>query len=348
MTPVEEGMEVVATNERLTRFRAMIVEMLFVERNHVCAVCVANRHCELQNLASELGLTHFDLPSVHPHLHIDASHDLFAIDHNRCVLCTRCVRVCDEVEGAHTWDVMGRGIEARVVTDLGTPWGSSPSCTSCGKCVQVCPTGALFEKGRSIAEGGKDWRPLPPPARTTQGRPSMTKPTIATVWLDGCSGCHMSFLDLDERLIDVMARADLVYGPLVDRKEYPDAVDVCLVEGAVSSEDDLAKIKHVRAHTTTLVSFGDCAVTTNVPGMRNSMGVDGLLSRAYVDNVTLNPGSPTDGVPRLLPVALPVHRVVTVDVFLPGCPPSPDAIWRALDALLDGQMPTGGPAPRFG
>lgn len=162
MTPVEEGMEVIATSERLAGYRATIVEMLFVERNHVCAVCVANRHCELQDLAVELGVTHFDLPEIHPLLGVDASHDLFAIDHNRCVLCTRCVRVCDEIEGAHTWDLLGRGIDARVVTDLGTPWGSSTSCTSCGKCVQVCPTGALFEKGRSIGEGSKSPRPLPP------------------------------------------------------------------------------------------------------------------------------------------------------------------------------------------
>lgn len=163
MTPVEEGMEVTASSERLERYRSMIVEMLFVERNHVCSVCVANRHCELQDLASELGLTHFDLPAVHPQLDVDASHDLFAIDHNRCVLCTRCVRVCDEVEGAHTWDVQGRGIDARVVTDLGTPWGESPTCTSCGKCVQVCPTGALFEKGRAVGEGAREPRPLAPP-----------------------------------------------------------------------------------------------------------------------------------------------------------------------------------------
>lgn len=162
MTPVEEGMEVIATSERLAGYRATIVEMLFVERNHVCAVCVANRHCELQDLAVELGVTHFDLPEIHPLLGVDASHDLFAIDHNRCVLCTRCVRVCDEIEGAHTWDLLGRGIDARVVTDLGTPWGSSTSCTSCGKCVQVCPTGALFEKGRSIGEGSRSPRPLPP------------------------------------------------------------------------------------------------------------------------------------------------------------------------------------------
>lgn len=176
----------------------------------------------------------------------------------------------------------------------------------------------------------------------------MSRPTLATVWLDGCSGCHMSFLDLDERLVDLLGRADLVYSPLVDRKDYPEDVDICLVEGAVSSEDDLARIRLVRERTRTVVSFGDCAVTTNVPGMRNTIGTAPLFQRAYLDNVTLHPGVPADVVPRLLPLALPVHHVVTVDVFLPGCPPSPENIWRALNDLLDGNAPSSETPPRFG
>ena len=115
----------------------------------------------------------------------------------------------------------------------------------------------------------------------------MTRPRLATVWLDGCSGCHMSFLDLDERLLEIAERADIVYSPLVDIKEFPLDVDVCLVEGAVSSEEDLHKIGVVRERTRTLVSLGDCAVTANVPGMRNPIGVKPLLDRAYVENVTL-------------------------------------------------------------
>ena len=162
MTTVEEGMKVTAHDATLLEYRRNLVQMLFLERNHICAVCVANRHCELQDLAADLGVTHFDLPAINPSVGVDASHRLFAIDHNRCVLCTRCVRVCDEIEGAHTWDVMGRGLEARVVTDLGSPWGDSTTCTSCGKCVQVCPTGALFEKGRAVSEGSKERRPFLP------------------------------------------------------------------------------------------------------------------------------------------------------------------------------------------
>jgi bidirectional [NiFe] hydrogenase diaphorase subunit len=149
VTRVAEGMDVSAHSERLQKYRRMILALLFAERNHVCSVCVANGHCDLQGLAQAHGLDHVPFPYRYPRLALDASHDRFVVDHNRCILCTRCVRVCDEIEGAHTWDVMGRGTESMVITDLNQPWGESDTCTSCGKCVQVCPTGALFEKGRA-------------------------------------------------------------------------------------------------------------------------------------------------------------------------------------------------------
>ena len=175
----------------------------------------------------------------------------------------------------------------------------------------------------------------------------MSVPRVATVWLDGCSGCHMSLLDMDERLLDIFSRADLVYSPLVDYKDYPEEVDVCLVEGAVSSEEDLHKIKMVRERTKTIVAFGDCAVTSNVPGMRNPIGVPPLLDRAYRENVDLNPQMPTRIVPQLLPTSQPVHKFVTVDVFLPGCPPDADLIYTLLDDLLSGRTPEAAGA-RFG
>jgi NAD-reducing hydrogenase small subunit len=169
--------------------------------------------------------------------------------------------------------------------------------------------------------------------------PTTVKPRLATVWLDGCSGCHMSFLDMDERLLEIAGLVDLVYSPLIDVKEYPEHVDICLVEGAVSSEEDLHKIRMVRERTTTLISFGDCAVTANVPGMRNPIGVQPLLERAYLENVTRNPRIPREVVPALLPTARPVHRVVPVDVFLPGCPPSADLIHQVLVDLIEGRTP---------
>ncbi|MFA0784565.1 bidirectional hydrogenase complex protein HoxU [Fervidibacter sacchari] len=161
VTQVEEGMEVVTNSERLIKYRQMILELLFSERNHTCSVCVVNGHCELQRLAQRLGVTHIRFPYRYPNLPIDASHERFVVDHNRCVLCTRCVRVCDEIEGAHVWDVMGRGINSRIIADLNQPWGTSEVCTSCGKCVHVCPTGALFEKGKAVAEMEKRRQFLP-------------------------------------------------------------------------------------------------------------------------------------------------------------------------------------------
>ena len=152
VTLVQEGMEVTTASARLQKYRRMVLEMLFAERNHVCSVCVSNGNCELQGLAQQLGITHITQPYRYPRLAVDSSHEMFRLDHNRCILCTRCVRVCDEIEGAHTWDVMGRGIDSRVITDLNQPWGDSPTCTRCGKCVHVCPTGALSQKGTAVAE----------------------------------------------------------------------------------------------------------------------------------------------------------------------------------------------------
>jgi bidirectional [NiFe] hydrogenase diaphorase subunit len=170
VTRIADNMEVTVNSERLNRYRRGILELLFAERNHVCSVCVTNGHCDLQTLALQLGMTHVHFPYQHPQLPVDASHERFVVDHNRCILCTRCVRVCDEIEGAHTWDVMARGVECRVITDLAQPWGKSESCTGCGKCVQVCPTGALSEKGRSVAEMSKRRQFLPYLTLMREGR----------------------------------------------------------------------------------------------------------------------------------------------------------------------------------
>jgi NAD-reducing hydrogenase small subunit len=172
---------------------------------------------------------------------------------------------------------------------------------------------------------------------------------IATVWLDGCSGCHMSFLDMDERLIDLAPKIEMVYGPLVDPKAIPESgLDLAIVEGAVSNEDDLHRVTALRKASKFMIALGDCAVAGNVPSMRNPIGVQQIFDRAYHQMADIGAGDPDNGVPPLLARARPVHEVVEVDLFVQGCPPPADAIWFVGSELVAGRVPDPTLVTRFG
>jgi NAD-reducing hydrogenase small subunit len=176
----------------------------------------------------------------------------------------------------------------------------------------------------------------------------LKKVKVATVWLDGCSGCHMSLLDMDAAIITLARKIDLVYGPLVDAQEFPEDVDVTLVEGAVSSQDDSNKLQKIRQRTQLLVALGDCAVTGNVPAMRNSIPVARLLQRVYVEGADEGKTVPTDGVPPLLKQARPLREFVKVDLSLPGCPPAAKTISSLLHDLVEGKKLEANVAVKFG
>ncbi|MEB3271656.1 MAG: oxidoreductase [Synechococcus sp.] len=171
---------------------------------------------------------------------------------------------------------------------------------------------------------------------------------LASVGLAGCSGCQMSFLDLDDWLFELAERVEVVYAPLIsDIRIYPEAVDVCLVEGAVANTDNLELALQLRQRTAVVVSFGDCALSANVPGLRNLIAPDGqagaiaALRRSYIELADARARIPEAPglLPALLPRVLPLHELIPVDVFLPGCPPSPARIRLCLEALLQGERP---------
>ena len=165
---------------------------------------------------------------------------------------------------------------------------------------------------------------------------------LATVWLGGCSGCHMSFFDLDERLIELAAKVELCVSPAVDTKlkDFP-TVDVTLVEGAVVNEEHLEHIHTIREKSKLVIAFGDCAVTGNISAMRNTCSLDDVFNRSYKETSGLVKGLPLgdDIVPKLLPKVVPLHQVVKIDYWLQGCPPSADRIWELVCALLEGRAP---------
>lgn len=354
-TPAADGMRVSTDTPGLRLHRRAVAEMLFAGGHHVCAFCPASGRCELQDLGRIAGLDEVRTGPEIPYRPVDASRPRFALDAGRCILCTRCVRACAELEGAHALGVGGHGVASHLIFD-GACWGESRACTDCGRCVAACPTGALFEKAYA-AQGmrARHLAPAPPApspasaaaAAATPSPPPARRLRLATAWLAGCSGCHMAILDLDARLLDLASRVELVYGPLVDVKDVPADIDVCLVEGAVSAAEHRHLLRRLRARSRLLVALGDCAVTGNVTAMRDGVGgAAAVLARSWSGPG----GAPHRG--RALPVltdrVVPLRDVVRVDLALPGCPPHPDLVHLVLADLAAGRRPALAGLAHFG
>jgi formate dehydrogenase major subunit len=152
---VVEGLKVETRSERVEKARRFVLELLFSERNHYCMYCEMSGNCELQDLGYEYGLDHWVYPTYTQRFPVDASREAFIMDHNRCVLCRRCVRACDELVANHTLGMRQRGARTMISADLDVPFGDS-SCISCGTCLQVCPTGALIDKRSAFMGVGRN------------------------------------------------------------------------------------------------------------------------------------------------------------------------------------------------
>ena len=336
-TPVTDGMIVQTDTEKLNGLRRSILEMLLAERNHFCMFCEKSGNCELQTLAYRYGVDHVRYTHLHPRFELDATNPKFVLDHNRCILCRRCIRACAEVAKVGTLGLRNRGAATMVVADLNRKLAES-TCNSCGECIKVCPTGAIFDRAKAYSDRTQKVAPfqvnLPPPP---DGQPRVK---VATEWLAGCSGCHMSLLDLDEGLVALSQYVEITSSPITDLK-HPPEVAVGIVEGAVTNSANEEVVRELRDRCKVLVALGDCACLGGIPAMRNLVGKEAALRRAYVETPSVVVGVvPSDPeLARVRDEVVPVDRVVPVDVYVPGCPPAPEAIFYALAELLAGRLP---------
>lgn len=169
------------------------------------------------------------------------------------------------------------------------------------------------------------------------------KKVIATTSLAGCFGCHMSLLDIDERLFDLIELVEFNKSPFTDIKVFTKQCDIGLVEGGCCNDENVHVLTEFRKHCRTLVAVGECAVMGGLPSLRNMMPLKDCLDEAYLDGPTVAGSNPQrvlpydPDLPKLLNRVYPCHEVVTIDYFLPGCPPNADLIWDALVALVTGK-----------
>jgi [NiFe] hydrogenase diaphorase moiety small subunit len=339
-TRAAPGLVVDSNTDELNAHRKTLLQMLFVEGNHFCPSCEKSGDCLLQTTAREMGMEGPHFGPFYPDRPLDASHPDILLDFNRCILCGLCVQASREIDGKGVFALGGRGVTSHLV--INSPSGRlGDSGMALGdRAARICPVGAILAKrqGFSVPTGQRhvDLAPLPQAPR---------KLRVATVSLAGCFGCHTSLLDIDERLFDLLERVEFDRSPLTDTKALGPC-DIGLIEGGLCNAENVQVLREFRARCTTLVAVGACAINGGLPAQRNHLDLGGLLTDVYRRRPGLSAGSeiPNDPeLPLLMNQVRPIHEVVHVDHFLPGCPPSAEAIWTFLTDLIAGRAPRLGP-----
>jgi [NiFe] hydrogenase diaphorase moiety small subunit len=335
-TRAATGLEVQSNTDELNAHRKALLQLLFVEGNHFCPSCEKSGDCLLQATACEMGMEGLHFEALYPDRPVDASHPDILLDLNRCILCGLCVQASGQIDGKHVFALGGHGIGSHVVINSSSGRLGDTDMAKGDRAASICPVGAILPKRRgfSVPIGQRRFD-------TPTALQAPRKLKLATVSLAGCFGCHTSLLDIDERVFDLLERVEFDRSPLTDIKELG-ACDIGLVEGGVCNAENVQVLREFRARCKTLVAVGACATTGGLPAQRNHLDLEGLLVDVYRRRPGLSAGSavPSDPeLPLLLNKVRPIHELVHVDHFLPGCPPSAEAIWRFLTDLLAGRKP---------
>lgn len=347
-TPAAAGQVIENNTDDLNQQRKLLIQMLFVEGNHYCPACTQSGNCQLQAMAYHLGMTNLQFPLFNSQRNLDASHPDLMIDRDRCIYCELCIRASRTEDKKDIFCIAGRGENKslKVTSDTGLLKDSDIELSD--RSANICPVGCIVKKHggftKPIGERTFDLKTISDKIITHKLKETPdikpgTKVKLATCSLAGCFGCHMSFLDIDEKIIDLIEFVEFNRSPLTDIENCDPDCDVGLIEGGVCNTENIEVLKEFRANCKILIAVGSCAINGGVPAIRNSIDVEECLREAYMDGIGVeNPKIPSDKeIPYILERVHPIHEIVKVDFFMPGCPPPADAFWEILTGLLAGE-----------
>ena len=348
MEKVREGMVVEIEKPELKNMRKAIVEMMFAEGNHFCPACEKSGDCDLQHMGYELEISNTRFPHLFKDRLIDYNPKRMVIEHNRCVKCMRCVEEVLTKDGQRVFSFCNRGNETVVGIDYENEARLSED--EALNAMHICPTGAILVRGVSMPRPFGDRKfdmesmKMTPESevklRPTNGE--LEKKTIATISLAGCFGCHMSLLDIDLELLDLIELVDFNKSPLNDIKTFTKTCDIGLIEGGCCNSENIEVLREFRKKCKVLVAIGECSIWGGLPAMRNMIPLEECLEEAYLNSITTEAREHIvpyhEDLPKILDKVYPCNQIVKIDHFIPGCPPTATHMWKAVKNILWGDQ----------
>jgi len=344
---VSEGLAVEVNSPELLDTRKALVEMMFAEGNHICPACEKSGMCDLQHMGYELGVSSTRFQHLFKDRIIDFNPTRMVMEHNRCIKCLRCVVDVKTSDGKKVFNYQNRGNETFVGIDYEQEARLSEE--EAVNAMKICPTGAIMVRGVSQAEPFGDRKydmesvqeNYNAKKKGTGRPPVMSKKIVATVSLAGCFGCHMSLLDVDEELLDIVELVSFDKSPLTDIKQFTSRCHIGLIEGGVCNSENVETLRKFREYCDILVSFGECSIWGGLPTMRNSIPLSECLEEAYLNSATSEAGANIipyhEDLPKILDRVYACNEIVKIDYYIPGCPPDANHIWKAVKNILWGE-----------
>jgi [NiFe] hydrogenase diaphorase moiety small subunit len=339
-------MEVEINTPELIDTRKAIIEMLYAEGNHFCPSCEKSGNCDMQNLGYDMGITVSRFPHVYSNKVVDFNSDRMIMESNRCILCKRCVEEVKTKDGKDVFSFVKRGVKTLVHIDYEQEGLLSDA--EALRAMNLCPVGAILIKGMIYKEpfGARKYdssdKKIQVISREKKGKLNeKNKFIVATTSLAGCFGCHMSLLDIDTEILDMLEIVEFNKSPLTDIKNFSKRCDIGLIEGGCANSENIKVLKEFREKCDLLIVFGECAIMGGVPAMRNFVPLKECLEEAYIHSLTSEIGANIipnhEDIPKLLNNVYPCNEVVKIDHYIPGCPPNANHIWKAVKSVLLGE-----------